>query len=65
MFSWPTHAQETWPGVIETLEYEGRLTNAFAQVFMNLVIEDGFEEREGGEKVPVKMAARSVNFPKF
>lgn len=60
IFSWPTHAQETWPGAIETIEDEEESTNAFAQSFMNLVLEDSFEEKDGGEKVAIGMIVCSV-----
>jgi small nuclear ribonucleoprotein (snRNP)-like protein len=33
-------------------------TNAHLQVFMNIVLDDAFEEKEGGEKVPMGMCVR-------
>jgi hypothetical protein len=38
----------------------GITNDAFAQVFMNIVLDEAFEEKEGGEKVPIGMSVGSI-----
>lgn len=39
----------------------GSTNNAVAQVFMNIVLDEAFEEKEGGEKVAIGMIVRRMN----
>jgi small nuclear ribonucleoprotein G len=44
-----------------TVPNERGITNdAFAQVFMNIVLDEAFEEKEGGEKVSIGMIVGSM-----
>lgn len=44
-----------------TVPNERGITNdAFAQVFMNIVLDEAFEEKEGGEKVSIGMIVGSI-----
>lgn len=58
---WPAGKDET-----KTVPIKRGITNdVFAQVFMNVVLDEAFEEKNGGEKVAIGMIVHSIPVDRY
>lgn len=59
-----TRAYDIWKGACGAICDERGSANGVAQVFMNIVLDEAFEEKAGGEKVAIGMIVSTPPCPR-